>query len=130
MGIAGFIIFCLGLIFVIAAPISKKKNARCSEQARGVLKEIFETENSNGNLGHGYIYLYSVNGIEYKLRSTVHSKEASGVGDDCTIWYNPKKPKEAQPFHYDSLKVFNILIIIGIVMVLLGIVLIIFGAAG
>ena len=128
MWIAGFSLFVLGLIFVIVAPINRRKNNRCSAQTQGTLEKIFKTEDANGHVAHRYVYSYSVDGIEYKLRSTVISPETSKVGDRGPIWYNPRKPKEAQAFHYDSSKVYKILFMIGIAMLLLGIVLIGVGA--
>lgn len=47
----------------------------------------------------------------------------SEIGDSCTIWYNPAKPKDAQPFHYESNKVYRIILVVGIVLTLLGIIL-------
>lgn len=64
-----------------------------------------------------YYYTYYVDGVEYTIKSTIISKEARNIGDSCTIWYNPKKPKVAQPFHYESTKIYNIIIIIGVVMI-------------
>ena len=109
--------FVLGLVFVIVAPINRRKNARCSAQTEGV------------SAGHMYIYSYIVNGIEYQTKSTICSPQIRKVGDSCTVWYNPKKPEDAQPFRYESAKVYNIILIIGIVMILLGIVLTVAGAA-
>ena len=128
MWIAGFSLFVLGLIFVIVAPINRRKNNRCSAQTQGTLEKIFKTENANGNTGHRYVYSYSVDGIEYELRSTVSSPGTNKVGDHGSIWYNPKKPKEAQALHYDSAKVDKILSIIGAAMLLLGIFLTLVGA--
>ena len=125
----GFGVFVLGIIFVIVAPINKKKNSRCSAQTQGTLMKILERENSDGPVSSMYVYSYSVDGIEYQTKSTILNSEANSVGDHCTIWYNPKKPKEAQPFHYDSVRIYNILLLIGIVMLPLGIFLIAFGAA-
>ncbi|MBQ3879504.1 MAG: hypothetical protein II727_04315 [Oscillospiraceae bacterium] len=68
-------------------------------------------------------------GTVYQLRSTILSREAHAAGDPCTIWYDPKKPKKAQPFHYESTKIYNTLLIIGIVLAFAGIVLIVVGAA-
>ena len=42
--------------------------------------------------------------------------------------YNPEKPKEAQPFHYQSNKAYTVILLIGIAMMLLGIILIAAGA--
>ncbi len=109
--------FVLGLVFVIVAPINRRKNARCSAQTEGVLRNILGKRSSRSSAGHMYIYSYIVNGIEYQTKSTICS------------WYNPKKPEDAQPFRYESAKVYNIILILGIVMVLLGIVLTVAGAA-
>ena len=125
----GFGIFVLGLIFVIVAPINKRKNARCSMQTQGQLKEIRRASRSrfDNASSSSYIYSYVVDGIEYQIRSTILSQEAKKTGDACTIWYNPNKPKEAQPFRYESAKIYNILIVIGIVMILLGFILTVLG---
>ena len=129
MWIVGFSLFVLGLVFVIVAPINKRKNARCSAQTEGVLRNVFAKRSSRGSAGNTYIYSYFVNGIEYQTKSTICSPQIRKVGDSCTIWYNPKKPEDAQPFHYESAKIYTIILIIGIVMVLLGIVLTAAGAA-
>lgn len=125
----GFAIFVLGLIFVIVAPINKRKNTRCSAETQGTLINIIERRNSDGRLPSMYLYSYSVNGVEYQTKSTFHSSEADEVGDQCTIWYNPKKPQAAQPFHYGSTKIYNIILIVGIAMLVLGIVLTLYGVA-
>lgn len=129
MAIAGFALFVMGIIFMIVAPINRRKNARCSAQTQGTLREVWERENSEGSAGHTYVYSYQVNGIEYQMKSVNRSPQANKVGDPCTIWYNPAKPKDAQPFHYDSGKVYTIILILGIVMLLLGIFLTLFGLA-
>ena len=129
MWIVGFVVFVIGIILTIIAPINKKKNSRCSSQTQGILKESFERDNSSGSAGHTYIYSYAVNGVAYETKSTILSKQVNEVGDPCTIWYNPNKPEEAQPFHYESVKIYNILLAIGIVMIPLGLFLILFGAA-
>lgn len=127
MAIAGFALFVLGIVFIIVAPINKRKNARCSAETQGTLRNVWERENSDGPAGSTYIYNYYVDGVEYQTKSTIRSKEASKVGDPCTIWYNPKKPQEAQPFHYDSSKVYRIILLIGVVLLLLGLVLTVIG---
>ena len=127
MWVAGFALFVLGIIFVIVAPLNKRKNARCSEETQGVLKDVLRNRNSQGNTGYTYIYSYCADGIEYQIKSTIHSKEADKVGDPCTIWYNPAKPKEAQPFRYGSAKVYNIILAVGIVMIPLGLILTLVG---
>ena len=129
MWIVGFSLFVLGLVFVIVAPINKKKNARCSAQTERVLRNVFAKRSSRGSAGNTYIYSYFVNGIEYQTKSTICSPQIRKVGDSCTIWYNPKKPEDALSIHYASAKIYTIILIIGIVMVLLGIVLTAAGAA-
>ena len=120
MAIAGFALFVMGIVFVIIAPINRRSNARRSEQAQGVLVDIGKRYNSKSYVGNMYYYSYFVDGIEYKIKSTVCSSQANKVGDSCTIWYNPKKPKDAQPFHYGSAKVYRVILIIGIIMIPLG----------
>ena len=127
MAIAGFALFVLGLVFLIVAPINKRKNSRCSAQTQGTLKDIWKRRRSNGPDTKTYVYTYSVDGVEYRISSSTRGKGASQVGDSCTIWYNPKKPKEAQPFHYESAKAYRIVFVIGIVLVLVGIVLTVVG---
>ncbi len=129
MAIAGFALFCLGVILLICYPINKKKNKRCSMQTQGILREIRPRYNSDGPLPDMHVYSYSVNGIEYQLKSTVHNPQAVKVGDPCTVWYNPANPKDSQAFHYDSDKSYKLILIIGIVLVLLGITLTGFGFA-
>jgi uncharacterized membrane protein len=129
MFVAGFALFLLGIIFVICYPINKRKNKRCSEQVQGTLVDIRRHRNSQGNVSHSYVYSYAVQDVEYRITSTIISKEAHNVGDTCTIWYNPKKPKDAQPFHYGSNKPYTIVLIIGIAMILLGFVLFVIGSA-
>ncbi len=123
MGYAGFAIFILGIIFVIVAPINKRKNKRCSAQTQGVLTGSYRRGSSRDSAGRTYVYSYSVDGIEYQIKSPNISSEVGKVGDSCTIWYNPANPKQAQPFHYDSLKIYNIILILGFVMIVAGFVL-------
>ena len=126
MSYAGLFLFLLGIIFVIVAPINKRKNTRCSAEAQGMLCDIHRSVNSKGSRTTKYIYSYFVDGTEYQIKSTILSKEAHNIGENCTIWYDPKKPGKAQPFHYASAKVYNIIILIGVAMILLGLFLIVF----
>ena len=117
MGIAfvALFLFGLGLILVIVAPMGKRKNKRCSAETQGTLIDIRERYNSSGRLPSMHIYSYSVNGVDYQFKSTAVNPNVSKVGDTCTIWYNPKKPKDALEYKYKSNRLFNILLIIGIV---------------
>ncbi len=124
MAYIGFMLFVLGIIFIIVAPINKKKNSRCSAKTQGKLLEIRKREH-----GHTYIYSYSVNGTEYQIRSVNRSPEVNSIGDSCTLWYDPAKPKAAQPFHYESTKIYTVILIIGIVLLLLGLLLLVIGVA-
>ena len=126
MAVAGFSLFVVGIILMISYSVSKRKNSRCSAQTQGTLERITETENSSGSTGLSFTYSYYVNGIEYKHRTKVYT-EANGIGDTCTIWYNPKKPKEAQAFHYESTKTYKVILICGIVSIIVGIVLCVIG---
>ena len=127
MWVAGFSLFLLGLIIMIVAPINRRKNKRCSAQTQGTLLKILKRRNSNGPISDMYVYSYYVDGIEYKLKSTVRSPETHEAGDTGTIWYNPKKPKDAQTFRYSSDRVYKILFFIGIAMLLVGIILFVVG---
>lgn len=129
MAVAGFSLFLLGIIFMIVAPINKRKNQRCSAQTDGILIKRIEREDSDGSLPDMSVYSYYVDGIEYQHKSTVINKQVIKIGDHCTIWYNPKKPKQAQAFHYDSNKVYKIILLIGIAMVVMGLVLLVLGVA-
>jgi len=123
MLIAGFSFLVLGITFLICYPINKRKNSRCSAQAQGVLRNIHQRFTSRGPAGYKYVYSYFVDGVEYQITSPNLSPEANVVGDLCTIWYNPAKPKDAQPFHYSSNNPYTIVLILGIAMVVLGLVL-------
>ncbi|MDO5131959.1 MAG: DUF3592 domain-containing protein [Eubacteriales bacterium] len=119
MIIAGFMVFVIGVIFIISYPINKRKNARCTGQTQGMLVEIRRRYGSKGRRKSMHVYSYSVNGIEYMLKTLDYSPQADRVGDVCPIWYNPAKPEDAQAFHGTD-KYLRTLLIIGIVMVLLG----------
>ena len=125
MGLAGIalFLFLLGIILVIVAPIGKKKNNRCSAQTQGMLIDIRERYNSDGRLASMKTYSYRVNGVEYQFKSTAINPNAAGVGDQCPIWYNPKNPKDALEYRCKSNKLFNILLIAGIVMIVTSLVL-------
>ena len=130
MLIVGIVVLFVGIVLLICGPIGKKKNDRCSAEAQGVLRKIYETSDSDGITGHGYIFSYYVGDVEYTLNSTTASKEADRVGDACTIWYNPEKPQEAQCFHYgDSDKTFVIIRRVGLAALPLGLVLTFVGCA-
>ena len=121
MAYVGFALFVLGIILIIVAPINMRKNRRCSAQTQGILVKKEPRFNSDGPLPDMHVYSYSVNGIEYRLKSTAINTQANNVGDQCTIWYNPANPKEAQEFRYNSNKVYVILLICGIMLLLLGV---------
>ena len=122
MAFMGVGLIFIGIVVMICYPINKKKNARCSAQIQGMLVDIRKR-----NHGYWYFYSYEVNGTVYAVKSPNCSPEANEIGDNCTIWYDPSKPEYAQPFRYESNKVYNIILIIGIAMVLLGIFLTMFG---
>ena len=121
MAIIGFSLFVIGIIFIIVAPINKRKNHRCSAQTQGILVKKEPRFDSDGPLSDMNVYSYRVDGVEYRLKATAINEQASNVGDQCTIWYNPTKPKEAQEFRYNSGKVYTIILIIGIALIIMGI---------
>ena len=114
----GLFLFLLGIILVIVAPIGKHKNNRCKAQTQGTLINIRERYNSKGRLASMKTYAYTVNGTQYLLNSTAINPNASRVGDQCPIWYDPKHPNVALEYRYKSNKLFNILLIVGIVLLL------------
>ena len=123
IAIAGvvFLLLTVGVIFIIVFSVLKKKRDRCSMKTTGQLIEIQQTDIDSAG-GSFYVYSFSVNGIEYQLKTPESNKLANEVGDEVDIWYNPVKPQEAQAIHY-STKVFTIFIIIGILLVLIPIIL-------
>ncbi len=123
----GLMLFLLGLMLAIVAPMGKRKNSRCNVEVPAILTNIGETETSESSPITWYTYSYNVNGAEYKTRSTNCAARAHEVGDKCTIWINPDKPQEAMPVRLSSNKLYTILFITGIVMIPLGILLILAG---
>ena len=119
----GLFLFGIGLILVIVAPIGKHKNNRCKAQTEGTLVRIQSKRNSKGVLTTMKHYTYYVDGVEYQFNSTAINPHASKVGDQCPIWYDPKKPQVALEHRYGSNKLFNILLIVGILLILSPIVL-------
>lgn len=122
MLIVGFMVFAIGIILIICYPINKRKNNRCSAQTQGVLEDIRRRYNSEGRTKDMHVYSYRVDGIVYELKTLDHSLQVSRVGDTCTIWYNPKKPQDAQAFR-GSDKYLKSILFVGIGLVLLGILL-------
>ena len=120
------VLFFLGICFIPVSIHVKNKNKRCTAKTRGILEDIQHVENSHGGGGTKYIYSYSVNGIEYR-RAAGPSTEAHNIGDSCTLWYNPNKPKEVMAYRYKSDKGLNILMIVGIVIVSLCVALLVVG---
>jgi hypothetical protein len=94
-----------------------------------MLSDSYRTRNSKGDIKRTYVYTYQVDGIEYQIKSTALNSQVSEIGDPCTIWYNPAKPKDAQPFHYDSNTPYRIILAVGIALTLLGIILTVIGLA-
>ncbi|MBE6003803.1 MAG: DUF3592 domain-containing protein [Lachnospiraceae bacterium] len=121
MLIAGFVIFFIGIIFIISYPINMNKNSRCTAQTQGTLTDIRGRFNSQGSTKDLHVYTYFVNGIEYRLETLDYSLQDTNIGDICTIWYNPLKPEDAQAFH-GSNSYLKTLLLIGIVLFFLGIV--------
>lgn len=125
--VTGFGLFLIGVIILLCYPGIRKKNTRCSAAAQGILADVRTRFNSKGRLPDLHVYSYWVDGIEYRLNSTSYNKEANAVGDPCTIWYNPKKPEEAQEFHYETAKSLRYVLFIGIGMIALSFTLTFFG---
>lgn len=122
MWVAGFALFVLGIVFIISGPVSKRANARRSAQTEGVLRSVRDNDENIT-----YVYSYCVDDTAYKLVTSYSAPGVNKAGDTCTIWYNPKKPKDAQAYHSDSNKIYRIFLILGIVLVFVGIVLFFIG---
>lgn len=122
MLIAGFMVFCIGIILIICYPYNKKKNARCSAQTQGMLTDIRRRYSSKGVNKSMHVYSYNVNGVTYQLETIDHSLQVNDIGDTCPIWYNPAKPQDAQAFR-GSDKYLKIILLVGIGLVLLGLIL-------
>ncbi len=122
MGYIAFALFVLGLTLIFAYLYVMKKHKRCSEQTQGMLYKI--GQNTSRDVSRSvYYYSYNVDGIEYKLKTFDRGPESNKVGDSCTIWYNPKKPKDSLAHRYKSYKAFKILLISGIVMIVTALIL-------
>ena len=119
----GFVIAIFGICFLIAGLHLKGKNKRCSAQVQGTLTEIRKIRKRNSySESNRYYYSYSVDGQDFTLWADEGSSstEARQVGDACTIWYNPSKPKDALAYHYDNNKMLNAFTVIGIVLIIGG----------
>jgi len=128
MTITGIVVLFIGFTLIISYPINRKKNARCTQQTQGVLEEVRRRYNSKGSLKSMHIYSYQVEGIDYQLATLDYSPEVKRPGDQCTIWYNPEKPQDAQAYRASD-KYLKILLIIGIVLIVVGIVITFVGLA-
>lgn len=126
----GLALFLLGIILIIVYAAVNGKHKRCSAKTQGTL---INYQKGDGDGDHPvpdtYIYSYNVNGQEYKLKSADRSREINGVGDSCTIWYNPKKPSDAMAYRIQSSKTIKILLILGIIMIPVGLIVLVLGAA-
>ncbi|MBQ6152751.1 MAG: DUF3592 domain-containing protein [Ruminococcus sp.] len=118
MWILALTLFLLGIMLIIISAAVRGKHSRCREQAQGVLMRIGTNRSRDVNRSE-YYYSYKVDGTEYQFKSFDRAPQANKVGDSCTIWYNPKKPKEAMAYRYQSFTLLNILLISGIAMIVL-----------
>ncbi len=116
----GLMLLLLGIILVIVAPMGRRKNGRCTAETEAVLTNVRETETSENVGPNWYTFSYYVNGVAYEIRSPNRPPEAKQIGDRCTIWYNPAKPRDAMPVRLKTNKVYTILLIAGIVMIPVG----------
>ena len=119
MGAVGFMVLVVGLLLIISYHYNKKKNSRCTEETHGKLVDVRRRYNSQGTLKSMHVYAYSVNGIEYFIKTGEHSQVARNIGDSCPIWYNPKKPQDAAAYRGSNDYLKKILIV-GIVMTVVG----------
>ena len=126
MTITGIVVLFIGFTLIISYPINRKKNARCTQQTQGVLEEVRRRYNSKGSLKSMHVYSYQVAGVDYQLATLDYSPEAKRPGDQCTIWYNPAKPQDAQAYRASD-KYLKLLLVIGIALLVVGIVIIFVG---
>lgn len=124
----GLAILLSGIILLVLCPVLKGNNKRCSGQSQGKVEEIRET-NMDGSARDFYIYSYTVGGVVYTLETYEKSPQANNVGDECIIFYNPAKPKEAHAA-LASKTLMRALLISGIVMVPVGLIMILIGVSG
>ena len=128
MGILCFTLFIFGIALIIIYAAVMRKHTRCSAQTQGMLKEIRKNR-SRKTSRLEYRYSFYLDGIEYQFKTFDRSPQTNKAGDTCTIWYNPKKPKDALAHRYNSYRAFKILLIGGIVMILLALILPFFSLA-
>ena len=121
MGYIAFALFVLGVSLIIVYFSVMKKHNSCSAQTRGKLTKIGQNRSRDVSRSE-YYYSYNVDGIDYQLKTFDASPDAKKVGDYCTIWYNPKKPKSSLAHRYSSYKVFKILLFGGIAMIVLSVI--------
>ena len=109
------VVLGFGVALIIVGLIKRGQNTRCTARARGTLREYRPAKRDRKA---GYLYAYSVDGVEYVLRTTEPSPQAYSVGDTCDIWYNPAKPKDSLACRRETNRLYNNMILIGSIMVL------------
>lgn len=121
MAVLCFTLFLFGIMLIIIYLAVMHRHKRCSAQTQGTLTKIRNNISREVSRDE-YFYSFSVDGIEYHFKTFDRSPQTNNVGDKCTIWYDPKKPKVALAHHYDSYKAFKLLILGGVVMILLALI--------
>ncbi len=130
MAIVGFILFVLGLIMLIYAPIHARQNKRRTETVTGTITFVKEVLQKNSSIGHPmYDYFFTVDYIVDGITHTTHSPRWStrmNVGDEVTVCYNPNKADDShiKEFHGDSSKP---ILIVALILLALGLLLFVIG---
>ncbi len=130
MAVLGFVLFVLGLIFLIYAPIHALQNKRRSEEVIGKISFVKEVLQKNSTLAHPmYDYFFTVEYVLDGITHTTHSNRQAlrkNVGDEVTVCYNPKKPDDShvKEFHGATTKP---IVIAGLIILALGLILFVIG---
>lgn len=130
MWVIGLTLFLLGIMLIIVYAVTKSKQKRCSAKVQGTLIDYTEADPDDVDSRSNYFYSYIVNGVEYRLRTVERSPEVNGVGDSCTIYYNPGKPGDALVYKIQSNKLLTLLLVLGIALIPIGFIVFVIGTAG
>ena len=130
MAVFGFVLFILGIIFLIYAPIHARQNKRRTASVPGNITYVKEVRQSNSSIGNPmYDYFFTVDFVVDGVTHTTHSKRQAirkEVGEEVTIKYNPAKPDDCHinEFHGETTKP---IVIVGLVVTAVGLILFVAG---
>ena len=130
MAIVGFVLFFIGIIFLIYAPIHARQNKRRTASAPGTITFVKEVRQSNSDIANPmYDYLFTVDFVADGVTHTTHTKRQAlrkEVGDEVTVKYNPSKPDDCHinEFHGETTKP---IVIVGLIVTAVGLILFVAG---